>query len=530
MIVARPKTIPLLPILIGTVLLTVPFHLSPDNFIVDDGYFYPQIARSIADGQGSTFNGIMPTNGYHPLWMLVCVLGALITQSSSGLIQLLTLIQDALILVSVSLLVTISRAAAKRGAVAGCAVFLFFNAVLGIWRLLEANLALALQMVVLPLIVPIFPSIQQRLRGWRPLLVGLLLGLTLLARLDLIFFVAVVLSYELLHNEGKTSLTSRAAAVIQEIVVAALLLAPYLVWNLRKFHHMQPISGAIKSTFPHMQRLHIPIYAVPVVGAVLLSSLLLLKRERTEFDALCLLTAAASALHLGYTLLFGALAPWYLTTGYLCVALCGILLADGILSSVPSMRWLEYAFAASVFLSFLLLSSLRLFSNFTYSRLTHGQISFHKSYVEPKRAFAMKLRETLPAGSRIFIFDAPGGVAYYSGLSVLPADGLVTDYTYNADLARDGFARYAMEHHLDYFVTPDLQPGQIYDRALMRGKRTEYGQVMEIQVPLTSQDAGTITLPDADLLFRFRQINPDLEATMPEIGVWRIRHEGSVAK
>ena len=75
MSVSRPHThIPLWPIVAGTALLAMPFHLRPENFIVDDGYFYPQIARHIVHHQGSTFNGIMLTNGYHPLWMVLCVI------------------------------------------------------------------------------------------------------------------------------------------------------------------------------------------------------------------------------------------------------------------------------------------------------------------------------------------------------------------------------------------------------------------------------------------------------------------------
>ena len=58
------------------VLSIVPFHLNPDNFLADDAYFYLQIAKNIAAGHGSTFHGVTETNGYHPLWMGFCVVGA----------------------------------------------------------------------------------------------------------------------------------------------------------------------------------------------------------------------------------------------------------------------------------------------------------------------------------------------------------------------------------------------------------------------------------------------------------------------
>ena len=42
-------------------------------FTRDDAYYYFKVAQNISEGHGSTFDGINPTNGYHPLWMLVCV-------------------------------------------------------------------------------------------------------------------------------------------------------------------------------------------------------------------------------------------------------------------------------------------------------------------------------------------------------------------------------------------------------------------------------------------------------------------------
>ena len=49
-------------------------HNFPNNwFIRDDAYYYFKVAENIGLGHGSTFDGINPTNGYHPLWMLICI-------------------------------------------------------------------------------------------------------------------------------------------------------------------------------------------------------------------------------------------------------------------------------------------------------------------------------------------------------------------------------------------------------------------------------------------------------------------------
>lgn len=42
-------------------------------FSRDDAFYYFKVAQNITEGQGSTFDGINLTNGYHPLWMLICI-------------------------------------------------------------------------------------------------------------------------------------------------------------------------------------------------------------------------------------------------------------------------------------------------------------------------------------------------------------------------------------------------------------------------------------------------------------------------
>ena len=49
-------------------------HYFPSRwFTRDDAYYYFKVAQNISEGNGSTFDGMNLTNGYHPLWMLVCI-------------------------------------------------------------------------------------------------------------------------------------------------------------------------------------------------------------------------------------------------------------------------------------------------------------------------------------------------------------------------------------------------------------------------------------------------------------------------
>jgi hypothetical protein len=53
--------------------LSDPQNMSWQWFTRDDAYYYFKVAQNISEGHGSTFDGINRTNGYHPLWMLICI-------------------------------------------------------------------------------------------------------------------------------------------------------------------------------------------------------------------------------------------------------------------------------------------------------------------------------------------------------------------------------------------------------------------------------------------------------------------------
>ncbi|HMI30346.1 MAG TPA: hypothetical protein VK527_01310, partial [Candidatus Limnocylindrales bacterium] len=67
-------------LILVTAAYVLPAQLNPRRFPSDDSFFYLQVARNIAAGHGSTFNTVSPTNGYHPLWMVPCVLAEAIAR------------------------------------------------------------------------------------------------------------------------------------------------------------------------------------------------------------------------------------------------------------------------------------------------------------------------------------------------------------------------------------------------------------------------------------------------------------------
>jgi len=78
---SRLRTLPLFEIALASLVLGVHLYASLAGshflpmrwFLRDDAYYYFKVAQNISQGLGSTFDGLNLTNGYHPLWLLICV-------------------------------------------------------------------------------------------------------------------------------------------------------------------------------------------------------------------------------------------------------------------------------------------------------------------------------------------------------------------------------------------------------------------------------------------------------------------------
>lgn len=69
----RALTVAALAVAAAWLLLLAVWPNAPFTLTFDDAYYYFGIARNVADGHGSTFDGINQTNGYHPLWLALSV-------------------------------------------------------------------------------------------------------------------------------------------------------------------------------------------------------------------------------------------------------------------------------------------------------------------------------------------------------------------------------------------------------------------------------------------------------------------------
>jgi hypothetical protein len=212
-------------------------------FFDDDYFYYLRVARNIAAGHGSTFDGSHLTNGYHPLWMLVNVALAWIFPGRTFFLALL-----AVIFACVMATYAFAERALSRYGSAGmacCAAGLLAADAL---MLMSGGMEIVL---TLPLLAALC-AFRLRRFAWNArsgLLYGLLCAALVLSRLDAALFVVLLAVLDLwLAAAVPARARIRTAAAFVAGMLPVLL---YLGINLWLFHTAMPVSGEAKELRRH---------------------------------------------------------------------------------------------------------------------------------------------------------------------------------------------------------------------------------------------------------------------------------------
>jgi hypothetical protein len=173
------------------------FNLPNRWFIRDDAYYYFKVAQNITEGRGSTFDGIHPTNGYHPLWLLICIpVFALARYDLILPLRVLVLVTGILQIATAVLLYRLVRNSISPPAGMLAACFWSFHSYILLFLYktgVESSIALFL-IVLLLYVLQGFEGAWRRTRVKRSqiALFGIIALLTTFARLDLIFFALII--------------------------------------------------------------------------------------------------------------------------------------------------------------------------------------------------------------------------------------------------------------------------------------------------------------------------------------------------
>lgn len=214
------------------------------NVVADDCFYYLTIARNIAWGNGSTFDGVIQTNGYHPLFMLLLIPLAWVTGGAEVLCFRLALALLVVFYLTTGALISwwARWRRMDRGAVALAVVLWFANPWILVTTLRGVESAVAACWWV---IVALAYERYRDARQWNTAFgLGVAIGFAVLARTDGLMLLAGVLGYEVLHVLSRRRPLLAWLPVWGCMVGAALIVTlPWWIWNLVQFGTLLQVSG-----------------------------------------------------------------------------------------------------------------------------------------------------------------------------------------------------------------------------------------------------------------------------------------------
>lgn len=424
-------------------LSSVFFVFNPAKFPSDDGFFYPQIAHHFVQQGFMGFNDLYLTNGFHPLWMVFCVLGELINPFDKFfLLNIIWVFQVLLVLSGYVLLEKTIFNDSKVGKILSLSFYCLMFFSLGTLYLIEAHLTFFTFSLLLFFLCRKFTN---------DFIFGFICSLVFLARLDHIF-VFLPLGFFYWNFRGW-----KIKSLMLILLGFSVLSVPYILSNYHYFHSAVPISGRIKSSFPYIQS-YISIDLFPKLFAFcgILYFVFLILNKKNSYRTIKLSFLAGSFLHLIYNLLFQSeIGQWYFVSQ---MFFCGMFIYDvaNILrSKIPKNLVLDKILFAGALVFVCGIGYLKLTTSFSiqYNIFAHHS-KFEKKSNDLVRETAIKFERKIHKNTRIFVYDFPGKFAFYSNFNIIPADGLVGNKDYFNDMRSGNFKNFLQKNNIEYLVFP----------------------------------------------------------------------------
>ncbi len=214
----------------------------------DDSFYYLKVAHNLVSGFGVSFDRINTTNGFHSLWMIVtAAFSLLIGDSAPVLMRTLLTLQIALVYAGTNLLATKTPVHGPWVRVVTALLLTNFYCT----KIVVNGQESALQYFLMCL----------ALRYWwgsrstadlglvkNQIIIGFMLGMTTLARIDAVVFSAAMITMPILWPKEKDEVNVRVRMISSTFGMTSflLLVAPYVLWNLAAHCHLLPVSAAVK--------------------------------------------------------------------------------------------------------------------------------------------------------------------------------------------------------------------------------------------------------------------------------------------
>lgn len=490
----------------------------------DDAYYYYSLARNAAQGRGWVVAGTQtPTTGFQPLWALILTgLWRVLDGASSG--ALISTAQGLALISGMAtgvLVFSLVKRLTSHTAIACLAMGAFLFSPQIIRHHLNGMETFLTFLAVAGISLVLSASLGRDLERWQFAVCGLLSGVSILARADMVVWVAAAIAVFGLSRLRKHDGVSLRGVLVSGGALSVGFLVPLLPWwaysaglgqglipesgdavrVLSLLHNHLPIESPIQALMrdpdfylgyyvrnitrftgawgrqaPLLLPGAIPAYALlgartadsvmTIAGAVLaFASLYAARRRRavTLFYLLCFWWMACLGLTLAYAVAIQG--QWFYhryaaSLGFVANLIFLLTLFHGL--SCVRERALRFAGTASVVLAF---SFALLVAEGSYRWLLEGPSAV------PDDGFyraSQYLDSKLPVESRVGAFQG-GLIGFYTQQSVLPLDGKVNAHAREALIDKSMF-QYLCDEDIDYLV--DLQE-QIENLLIRRTRHWE---------------------------------------------------------
>ena len=289
---------------------------------------------------------------------------------------------------------------------------------------------------------------------------GLLLGLTILSRLDLAFFALILSSYILVVK--RKVLLEVPQNILFYLLGLLVVLLPYFVHNLLAFGALLPMSDRLSHGFPTLAYAWANIYpygAVSFVIALIEWGIAWTAKSR-EARVIILVMSLSTIFQVIYVAFFMHPQSWYFITGFINFALIA-----GYLLKRMNRAWLINVAMVGLVVVTVASSYLKTVSNYALSahvlRLYQdkvGTATWKFSGVSQKLEYAMDVKKILPVGTTVYAGFFPGALAYYAHLKVFAAnglsDGLIANTVFEKSLIDEGVDETMKKYQIEYVIAP----------------------------------------------------------------------------
>ena len=432
------------------------------NSFQDDAFYYLQIARNVAAGQGFTFDGLHRTNGFHPLWLFTLI--PLTTLPGEMLtLRLAALLQVALVALACAELVSVlrPRVGGWPAVVAALSLLVLPGSQLVLFNGMETALLFWLLIRVWRCWSQLTEREDAPPKAW--LMLGLWCSLAFLSRLEAGFVTPLIVLLSFPYWRRRRAILLAVVAIPISVALA------YFAWSYITFEIWVPISGIVKSlwgldpgfgTPPSFGRRllvsYLPLsqviaatrlfasrpqwaFLVYCVGLVVLAVFALRFRKQLWRQIVAagigVPLAICACLWLVETVSLPFNAPWYPIAPFVSTAL----VIGALTATSPRV-------ARILAVGLILLGVRR-----TYIH-TRENLQLKDSFMVRSVEAAEWARSSIPLNDRIGSWNA-GVFAYFSHRHVINLDGLVNDIDYyRRVLVGRQFAQYVADEKIAWLA------------------------------------------------------------------------------